>query len=250
MITDERHKLILKELKKKGSLTVLDLVSITKASESTIRRDLVELDNQGLLKRVHGGAVLIEKANLAVENPLSERQLQNLEEKELIGKYASKLVEENDMVYIDAGSTTLKMIDYLTETKATYVTNGLLQAQVLAQKGFRVICLGGEIRGITGACVGSRTVQELNRYHFTKGFFGTNGVDVIGGFTTPDSEEAMIKEVAFNRCNMNYVLCDESKFNKLSPVYFGDINEAIIITDHCKEQQIKEHTTVVEVNEL
>lgn len=250
MITEERHKLILKELRRKGSLNVLELVDLTRASESTIRRDLLELDHRGLLKRVHGGAIPLERASLATENPLSERQLLNSIEKELIGKYASKLVEVNDTVYIDAGSTTLKIIDYLTEKKATYVTNGLLQAQMLSQMGFKVICLGGEIRGITGACVGSNTYQELSRYHFTKAFFGTNGVDIEHGFTTPDNEEAMIKEIAFNHCEMNYVLCDHSKFNKLSPIHFADINDAIIICDYCKEDQIKEHTTVVEVEKL
>lgn len=250
MITEERHKLILKELKRKGSLNVLELVQITNASESTVRRDLLELDHQGLLKRVHGGAVPIERASLAREDPISERQLLNSLEKELIGKYASRLIEKNDTVYIDAGSTTLKMIDYLIEKDVTYVTNGLLQAQMLAQKGFKVICLGGEIRSITGACVGSATYQELSRYHFNKAFFGTNGIDIEHGFTTPDNEEAMIKETAFNHCEMNYVLCDHSKFNKLSPVYFADLNEAIIICDYCKENQIKEHTTVVEVDKL
>lgn len=250
MITGERHKLILKELKRKGSLNVLELVQITNASESTVRRDLLVLDHQGLLKRVHGGAVPIERASLAREDPISERQLLNSLEKELIGKYASRLIEKNDTVYIDAGSTTLKMIDYLIEKDVTYVTNGLLQAQMLAQKGFKVICLGGEIRSITGACVGSATFQELSRYHFNKAFFGTNGIDIEHGFTTPDNEEAMIKEAAFNHCEMNYVLCDHSKFNKLSPVYFADLNEAIIICDYCKENQIKEHTTVVEVDKL
>lgn len=170
MITEKRHKLILNELKKKGRLTVLDLVDITKASESTIRRDLVDLDSQGLLKRIHGGAMMIKKTNFVIENPLSIRQLESLEEKDIIGKYASQFIDENDIVYIDAGSTTLKMVDYLTEKKATYVTNGLLQAQILSQKGFRVICLGGEVRGVTGACVGARAYQDLSRYHFTKGF--------------------------------------------------------------------------------
>lgn len=247
MITEERYKLILKELKVKGSLNVLELVELTNSSESTIRRDLLELDHQGLLKRVHGGAIRIEKSNAVFENPLSERQFQQLEEKEQIGNYASELIEKNDMVYIDAGSSTLKMIEKITEKDATYVTNGLLQAQMLSLKGFKVICLGGEIRGITGACVGARTILELSRYHFTKGFFGTNGADIEHGFTTPDSEEAMVKENAMARCDMNYVLCDHTKFNKLCPVHFADINEAIIITDICNEEQIKEHTSVVEV---
>ena len=247
MITEERHQLILKELKKKGNINVLELVDLIRASESTIRRDLLELDRQGLLKRVHGGATILESSRVLVENSLSERQLQSCDEKEMIGKYAATLIEQEDVVYIDAGSTTLKMIDFLSESKATYITNGLLQAQLLSQKGFKVICLGGEIRGITGACVGSMAYQELKRYHFTKAFFGVNGIDIEAGFTTPDSEEAMIKEVAFNHSAINYVLCDHNKFNKLSAVCFGDINEAMIICDYCPEKTMSQYTTIVEV---
>lgn len=247
MIHEERQRQILNELKRQGSVNVIDLVEQLNASESTIRRDLLELDRQGLLKRVHGGAVLIEKQNEVIENPISERQLQNLIEKEVISKYASTLIETNDVVYIDAGSSTLKLVELINQKDATYVTNGLLQAQVLSQNGFKVICLGGEIRGITGACVGGRAILELGRYHFTKGFFGTNGVDVEHGFTTPDSEEATVKEMALIRCQNVYVLCDHSKFNKVSPVHFADINEAIIITDKCDDLGIKEHTVVKEV---
>lgn len=247
MIYEERQRQIINELKKHGSVNVIDLVEQLHASESTIRRDLLELDRQGLLKRVHGGAVLIEKQNEVIENPISERQLQNLQEKEAISYYASSLIEKNDVVYIDAGSSTLKLVEHIEEKEATYVTNGLLQAQVLSQNGFKVVCLGGEIRGITGACVGTRALMELSRYHFTKGFFGTNGVDVEHGFTTPDNEEASIKESAFQRCQSVYVVCDHTKFNKVSPVHFANISEAIIITDTCKESGIKEHTIVKEV---
>lgn len=247
MIHEERQRLILNELKKQGSVNVIDLVDQLSASESTIRRDLLELDRKGLLKRVHGGAVLIEKQNEIVENPISERQLQNLEEKEAISKYASSLIESNDVVYIDAGSSTLKLVECISQKNAIYVTNGLLQAQVLSQNGFKVICLGGEIRGVTGACVGGRALRELGRYHFTKGFFGTNGVDVEHGFTTPDSEEATIKESALMRCQSVYIVCDHSKFNKVSPVHFANIDEAVIITDKCSDQGIREHTVVKEV---
>lgn len=247
MIHEERQRLILNELKKQGSVNVIDLVDQLSASESTIRRDLLELDRKGLLKRVHGGAVLIEKQNEIVENPISERQLQNLEEKEAISKYASSLIESNDVVYIDAGSSTLKLVECISQKNAIYVTNGLLQAQVLSQNGFKVICLGGEIRGVTGACVGGRALRELGRYHFTKGFFGTNGVDVEHGFTTPDNEEATVKESALMRCQSVYIVCDHSKFNKVSPVHFANIDEAVIITDKCSDQGIREHTVVKEV---
>ena len=217
MITEKRHDYILKELQKNKSVSVVDLVERIGASESTIRRDLLELDQQGLLKRVHGGAVILDKKNVLVENPLSERQLQHEQEKQAIAYRASQFIEKNDIVYIDSGSTTLKLLDYLQEKNATYITNGLLHAHILAVHGFKVICIGGEIRGITGGCVGSRAISEVSRYHFTKGFFGTNGTDSEYGFTTPDSEEASMKETAFNRCEKRYVLCDHSNLIKSAP---------------------------------
>lgn len=248
MMTDQRHEYILKELQKNKSVSVVDLVEQIGASESTIRRDLLELDQQGLLKRVHGGAVILDKRNVLVENPLSERQLQHEQEKQEIAYRACQFIEKNDIVYIDSGSTTLKLLDYLQEKNATYITNGLLHAHILAIHGFKVICIGGEIRGITGGCVGSRAINEVSRYHFTKGFFGTNGADSEYGFTTPDSEEAAMKETAFYRCEKRYVLCDHSKFNKISPVHFANIEDAAIITDYCDYSELKNLTLIEEVS--
>lgn len=245
---NQRHRIILNELDKKGNVTVASLVELTGASESSIRRDLVELDHQGFLKRVHGGATLIPKVTQTIEDPLGKRQLLNADEKKKIAKYAASLIEAHDVVYLDAGSSTLELIEYLDQKEAHYITNGLMQAQQLTLKGFHVVCLGGEIRNITGACVGANAMKSLSRYHFSKGFFGTNGIDLMNGFTTPDSEEAAIKELAMERCQMSYVLSDYSKFNKVYHVTFGQINDAVIITDHC-EKEIKEQATVVEVRD-
>ena len=243
----ERQKLILNRLHKQGSVNVVDLVELCHTSESTIRRDLAELDEQGLLKRVHGGATLIPKESNTTEDPLNERQNIHMDEKEQIGKYAAALIEANDVVYIDAGSTTLSLINHLKEKDALYITNGLMQAHMLSLKGYHVICIGGEIRGITGACVGARTLQGISKYHFTKGIFGTNGVDVEHGFTTVDGEEAAIKEHAINHCAMRYVLCDKSKFQMVCPITFADIDDAIIITTHCDNTEINHLGTIVEV---
>lgn len=245
----ERQKLILNELHQHGNVNVVDLVVLCNTSESTIRRDLAELDEQGLLKRVHGGAIL-SKENNTKEDPLNERQTIHMKEKEAIGAYAASLIDANDIVYIDAGSTTLTMINHLKEKSAIYITNGLMQAHMLSVKGFHAVCIGGEIRGITGACVGARTIQGLTKYHFTKGFFGTNGVDEEYGFTTVDSEEAAIKEEAIHRCSKSYVLCDASKFQMICPVTFAEIDDAIIITTHCNDDDLQQSGTIVEVNSL
>ena len=124
---NQRHQIILNELDKKGNVTVASLVELTGASESSIRRDLVELDHQGFLKRVHGGATLIPKVTQTIEDPLGKRQLLNADEKKKIAKYAASLIKENDVVYLDAGSSTLELIEYLDQKEAHYITNGLMQ---------------------------------------------------------------------------------------------------------------------------
>ena len=90
---NQRHQIILNELDKKGNVTVASLVELTGASESSIRRDLVELDHQGFLKRVHGGATLIPKVTHTIEDPLGKRQLLNADEKKKIAKYAAGMIE-------------------------------------------------------------------------------------------------------------------------------------------------------------
>ncbi|WP_416327078.1 DeoR/GlpR family DNA-binding transcription regulator [[Eubacterium] hominis] len=247
MITNKRHELIMKEIKRKNAVTVTDLVDMLDTSESTIRRDLLELDRQGLLRRVHGGATAISRMNSAVEDDVDKRQIEHPEEKDGIARYAAKLVEANDFVYIDAGTSTLKFIEYLDEKTAIYITNGLLQAQALLKKGFKVQIVGGEIRNVTGAVTGAKAVASISHYNFTKGFFGTNGIDIQYGFTTVDSEEAAIKETALQRSLMAYVLADHSKFQKVTPVRFAHIDDAIIITDHCPDENLKKHTSIVEV---
>ena len=248
MSQKKRHQQIITKLNIEGQVFVKELASSFGVTEDCIRKDLTLLEKAGKLKRVHGGATLIPKVTQTNEDPLGKRQLLNADEKKKIAKYAAGMIEANDVVYLDAGSSTLELIEYLDQKEAHYITNGLMQAQQLTIKGFHVVCLGGEVRNITGACVGANTMKSLSRYHFSKGFFGTNGIDLMNGFTTPDSEEAAIKELAMERCQMSYVLSDHSKFNKVYHVTFGQINDAVIITDHC-EKEIKEQATVVEVRD-
>lgn len=244
---NSRQQLILTELEKKGKINVSDMVELTGASESSIRRDLLEMDEKGLLKRVHGGATLLKHTAAMNEDPLYHRYAQHSDEKKRIAKYASALIEKNDFIYIDAGSTTLELVDQLEQKDICIVTNGLMQAQQLTMKGYKVICIGGEIRNITGACVGYQAIQALQKYHFTKGFFGTNGITAENGYTTPASEEASIKQYAMGQCVTCYILADHSKFDQVSSVTFGNIEEAIIITDSCLNHYIKDYTTVIEV---
>ena len=238
MLAQERFERILEILREKQSVTVVELTEKLNTSESTIRRDLTELNRQGLLIKVHGGAT-------AIKSVLSREEHQ--EEKRKIAKYAASLINKEDIVYLDAGTTTEMMLDYLREYDVIYVTNGITHARKLMNAGFKVHLIGGEIKAVTEALVGEEALEQLDKYNFTKGFFGTNGIDLKRGFTTPDQKEAAVKKKAMEQCQKTYILSDASKFNVISTIKFADLKKAEIITDHLENKEFKRITNIEEV---
>ena len=248
MLSQERYKLILEKLEKESVVYLNDLVKYLNTSESTIRRDLTALDKLGMLRKVHGGATSINDINITtIDDKVENRQGLNINEKILIAEVAASLIKNNDFVYIDAGTTTELMIDFIKNTKAVFVTNGIVHARKLIQKNCITYILGGELKLTTEAIVGAQTVSTLKKYNFTKGFFGTNGVDIERGFTTPDIKEAMVKDEALHRSKKRYILCDNSKFEKISSVTFADIKEAKIITTNLDNNIYRQETEILEV---
>jgi DeoR family fructose operon transcriptional repressor len=201
------------------------------ASESTIRRDLNALDKKGELVKVHGGAVASKTSFKMRDDDVSDRRVINMDEKRRIAKYAASLIKPDDFVYIDAGTTTEYITDYITETNAIYVTNAVDHALKLARKGCEVYLTGGRLKSSTEAIVGAEASEILSGYNFTIGFWGTNGIRRGTGFTTPDREEAGVKRISFKNCKRKYIVADSSKFDAISPVNFADFEEAVIITD-------------------
>ena len=120
-------------------------------------------------------------------------------------------------------------------TVAQKITVHVSEKQRLAKAGVKVRLVGGELKSSTEAVVGSEAMQTLRKYHFTKGFFGTNGVTKKAGFTTPDANEAMVKKTAIEQCQKKYVLCDHSKFGEVSSVTFLAFTGADVITDRIAE---------------
>lgn len=231
MLTEKRHEIIMQLLRKKGSITVNEIKEELGISESTIRRDLNTLDEEGKLIKVFGGAVSVDFNVSASEPTVSQKEEVNLKGKQCIGRYAASLIEPEDFVYIDAGTTTGCMIDYIREKNATYVTNAVAHARSLATAGFKVILIGGELKGSTEAVVGSSAVAALESFNFTKGFFGTNGVSVKSGLTTPDISEAIVKKTALSHSNIKYILADRLKFDSISSITFSRLDSVKILTD-------------------
>lgn len=250
MLTEERHKLILEELRNNSVVYVNELVKMLDTSESTIRRDLNYLDEVGKLKKVHGGATLLEKEFHTKDDLVSIRETLNINDKSIIAKHAASLIKKDDFAYIDSGTTTNLMIDFLEEKEAIYVTNGINQAKKLISNGFRTYILGGEIKDSTEAIVGVEAINSLKRYNFTKGFFGTNGISDYRGYTTPDMKEALVKEEALKRTRNPYILADKTKFNEISCITFGEIDEAVIITTILENTSYCNKAEIVEVLKL
>lgn len=247
MLTEKRQEEILDMLEKQGSVTVQELKEHFDASESTIRRDLNVLHKKGALVKVFGGAVQKELRINLKEEEVALRLEQNREEKIRIAKYAASLIEPDDFIYLDAGTTTGYMIPYITEKTAAFVTNAVSHALLLAENGFRVILIGGELKAATEAIVGNEAYVSLMKYNFTKGFWGTNGIHPISGYTTPDINEAMIKECAMKHTQRPYVLCDSRKFHQVSPVSFGEFHTATVITDRMPEEITEDCRNIIVV---
>jgi len=249
MLTEERYATILKILDEKKAVTVLELTKVLNSSESTVRRDLTSLHQSGKLYKVYGGATSIDNNYSTREEDVKTKQDLHTAEKTAIAKTAAALIRRGDFVYIDAGTTTELMIDFLTETNASYVTNGIVHAAKLLARGFKVFIIGGELKAVTEAVIGAEAVNNLKFYNFTKGFFGTNGISTKSGFSTPDSSEGIVKGEALTRCKKAFILADPSKLNKIAPITFANISCATIITNTLQDKKYLDYTNIIEVNE-
>ena len=237
MLTEERFAKILSILESMGSVTVQQLMTELDASESTIRRDLNALDANGQLTKVHGGAILKTVA------------YSTKDDKNKIAKYAAEQIAPGDFVYLDAGTTTELMIEYITSRQAVFVTNAISHAKRLAERGFTVYLLGGEFKAVTEAIVGEEAVTTLEKYNFTKGFWGTNGVSLQKGYSTPELKEAMVKKKSMENCKERFVLADESKFNQISSVTFAPFEGATVITTGLSLSAYKKCKNVIDVKQ-
>ena len=251
MLAEERFAMILDLLAQKRSATVLELCDALDASESTIRRDLTQLDRQGLLKKVHGGATLVGRTVLADEPPMAAREEQSVEEKRLIARAAAAMITEKDFIFLDAGSTTLALVRELSgpALDARYVTNGVAHARLLAQKGCKVFLVGGLLRPETESIIAAAALYSLQQYNFTKAFLGANGVALDAGFTTPDPEEAAVKAAVVRRAREAWFLVDDSKFARIYPAVIAELSGGAILTNHCPNPKYRQFTLVKEAAE-
>ncbi len=250
MLTPERHERILQKLREYKTITVQELTVQLNCSESTIRRDLSALDAEGLLKKIHGGATLLDEEGMREEYTVETKYSLHTDEKRRIAKMAALMIHDSDFVYLDAGTTTECLLDYLTCRDTVFVTNGLQIARRLSSQGHTVYLPAGRVKFVTDAVVGGRAIESISCYNFTLGFFGVNGITLQNGYTTPDEEEARMKKAAMSRCRRKIVLADPSKFGLLTAVTFAPLEAAEILTTALEDTRYREQTTLLEVDHL
>ena len=248
MLAEERFTLILDLLARQRTATVQELCEALNASESTIRRDLNELDKLGKVNKVHGGATLPDSQFRADEPTMAAKEELAVAQKQSIALAAVELIQPEDFIFLDAGSTTLAVARCLSgpALKARYVTNGVAHARLLAQKGCRVFLPGGLLRPETEAIIGAAALVALQQYNFTKAFLGANGVALEAGFTTPDPEEAAVKAAALRRAQESWFLVDDSKFAKVYPAVIADLHGGAILTNRCPNPKYRQFTLIKE----
>lgn len=247
MLAVQRATVILRQLSLHQTVRLTDLCQITGASEATIRRDLKALEQQRQLVRVHGGAASLDGEVYLEREPDLAAMLRYANEKKRIARYAASLVAENDVVYLDTGTTVLHLADYLKKSKALFVTGSIELAGKLSAYKCRVYVLGGLLTPGTTDVVGAEAQEILRRYNFTKAFLGASGINISQGFTTSDPEAAALKGLAASQAHTVYMLIDSSKFGLVTAATILPLEAAQIITDSLPDRKYLDYTEVIAV---
>ena len=224
-----------------------DLVSLLDTSESTVRRDLDELESERKLHRVHGGAEL--PHSLQEEFTNQQKSIKNIQEKMLVAKKAASLISNDDVVFVDAGTTNELLLGYLSQDNLTVVTNSIHHAAKLVDKNIQTIIIGGHVKKSTDASIGAVAYEQIKQLNFDKAFLGINGIDEEF-LTTPDMEVAVIKKTVIENARKSYIVTDSSKIGRVSFAKVDKIENATIITNQSSGalmKKIKENTRVIEV---
>ena len=202
-------------IRRAGIVRVEDLRKDLKVSVATVRRDLEAMEDEGRVRRVHGGAISMEsrldEAGFDTKTGLASK------EKRLIAAEAVKLISSGDSIFLDGGSTVMELARLLADrSDLTVVTNSLRAATELANSRLRIILTGGELRLLSQTMVGPLTRAVLDKVRVDKAFMGTMGLSVEDGLTTTDPNEAFTKDLVQNQARQVILLADSRKWGKVS----------------------------------
>jgi DeoR family fructose operon transcriptional repressor len=233
LLAVERRRRILTSLERSSAITTDEFAAELGVSPETVRRDLIELERRGMLRRVHGGAASL--ARLAPEeSAYSERLLEQSDAKRAIGAAAAALVVPGQTVVIDVGTTSLEVARALPhDLRATIATPSLLVAAELSTRPHvQVLVAGGRVRPGDLACSGAETIDFFRDLHAEIAFLGSGAISPAVGLTDYHRDEVPTKRVIIGNAEKVLVLADSSKFDRSAPYRVCDLSDLDgIVTD-------------------
>ncbi len=247
MVNDNRRNQIVDIVRKKNSVSCIELSKILNVTPETIRRDLTYLDEKGLLKRTHGGAVASPEE---ISNSES-RILENFDMKKAIAKKAAAFIEEKDVLFFDAGTTTFLLCENIPDDKELFVITNSKKCidKLIEKEKINIISSGGLLRRKTMAFVGSSAEQTIHSHALKKAFISALAVSTEFGILDSHYDEAGINKIAISKAVETYLLVDSSKFNKIAYINVAPLDSVTaIITDNKLDDSIKEELRQLNIN--
>jgi DeoR family fructose operon transcriptional repressor len=249
---NERQQNILTILEQDGFAAVCDLALHLHVSEMTIRRDFQFLEEKALVRRVHGGAMVVNKC---IQEPQFElRESSYIEEKQQVAKLAATLVREGTTIALDSGTTALELVKHLVhfECLAIITSNIRVINFCLGFGNLQVIVPGGTLRPGEGSLVGSYTLEFLKNIHVDQFFMGVGGIDTRVGVSEYNAEDAAVKKILVENSSQVIALADSTKFNKITFAKVCDLDSLDVvgtntkIPDNCRDVFLQHGVTVIQ----
>lgn len=194
----------------KQKVSIDELCDTFRLSKNTVRRELQKLEERGFITKVYGGAAAVQASSF---DPVSSRDRMNKEAKQKIGELASTLVSDNDVIYIDSGTTAVCMIPFLTQKKnITVVTHAMTVLERLIKfPELTVMAVGGQYNPLTNAFFGPETLNSIDALHMTKAFLGCSGLTIEGGLSNETYYEPILKNRVIEHSDKLIIVTDTSK---------------------------------------
>lgn len=211
----EREKRILEEILKTKKVTVKELANKLYASEPSIRRDLVSLERQNLIKRIHGGAILEENGTSSTKIPFVIREMEQSDAKILMAQKAAELVNDGDVIFLDASSSAYNIIPYLAlKNDITVITCGVKALSKLSEYNIKTICTGGALIPSCQALVGDDAYSIIEQNNADIFFFSCRGLSDEGFLTDISAQENYVRRKMIKHAKRSYLLCASEKVGK------------------------------------
>jgi DeoR/GlpR family transcriptional regulator of sugar metabolism len=245
MLPAQRQKKIIELLQVKDFVKIQEFIDTFNVSIETVRRDLATLEEQKKIKKVYGGAKLIQQTY--GESSFSKRLSDKKDEKKSIGRMCADMIDDGDSVFIDSGSTTLQIAKHIKDKKNIFVvTNSLPVVMELINTSFEIVIIGGKIRKEENSVVNYNYLFNFDGINIQKSFLGASGITVENGISDYSMTEAMTRKEIIKRSNKIFIAADSSKYMRDVPINIANINAIdYLVTDgHLKESIIKKFENV------